>query len=308
MFAPEAMPGQDRTRDAMATPQDLDPRREREPDDVARMGEGYFILGMAVQVGLVGLVGLALVGVQGLGFLTLGTAVALAGLAIGVLAIGSILTLASLRHTLNVVYDQDNRIDRLAQRLGAITEDLGVGDEEVGWGTAGPPEMDVAPPPQGPEDPSERRPSPGPGSGPDPLEEAQTYSPIEVPGIDAEATEELAEMDVDDTSDLWEADPMYVAGRLGAEPDEVRRWQAMAQLMTIEGVDGEAAEHLSRAGITTLEQLAHETPERVMRRLDEVETGEQASVDPQQAHDWIQGARVRAEAAAGTSSSEGAEA
>lgn len=293
----------------MAAPQDRDTGREREQrrDDISRMGEGYFILGMAVQVGLVGLVGLALVGVQGMGFLTLGTAIALAGLAIGVLAIGSILTLASLRHTLNVVYDQDNRIDRLAQRLGAVTDELRVGDEEVGWET---PAMDVQPPPAPPgarEDPNERRPSPGPGPGPDPLEGTQTYAPIEVPGIDAEVTEQLTEIDVDDTRELWEANPMYVAGRLETEPDEVRRWQAMARLMAIEGIDGEAAEHLSRAGVTSLSQLAHETPERLLRRVSESASGmEQVPIDPQQAHDWIQAARAQAEA--GSASSEGAEA
>lgn len=262
------------------------------------MGEGYFILGMAVQVGLVGLVGLALIGVQGIGFLSLGTAVALAGLSIGILAIGSILTLASLRHTLNVVHGQENRIDRIARRVGTVTEELGVGDEGVDWGaepstSAAPPPLDE--PPRARQDPRERRPSPGPGSGPDPLEHAETYPPTEVPGIDEEDARLLEEIGIEDTGELWDANAMYVAGRLEAEPEEVRRWQALARVMAIEGVDGEAARRLAEAGVGSIEQLGHETPERLMRRLEE--TGPEGTIDPQRAHDWIEAARAHREAA-----------
>lgn len=286
--------------DVMATPRDPAPERGTERQGAERLGEGYFILGMAVQVGLVGLVGLALIGVQGIGFLSLGTAIALAGLAIGILAIGSILTLASLRHTLNVVYDQDDRIDRLTQRLGRLSEELGVGGTSDAWGDEQgamevPPPLDE--PPRAREDPRERRPSPGPSSRPDPLEDAQTHAPVEVPGIDPEASERLAQMGVSDTRELWDANAMYVAGRLEADPEEVRRWQALARLMAIEGIDGDAADRLARAGVTSVEQLAHETPERLMRNLAEGETGsESSSIDPQQAHDWIQGARAHVEA------------
>lgn len=262
------------------------------------MGEGYFILGMAVQVGLVGLVGLALIGVQGIGFLSLGTAIALAGLAIGILAIGSILTLASLRHTLNVVHGQGNRIDRLAQRVGAITEQLRVGDEEVDWGPE-PPRAAMPPPldevPRAREDPRERRPSPGPDAPPDPLEDAETYPPSDVPGLDAEDEAVLDDMGIEDTADLWDANAMYVAGRLEAEPEEVRRWQSLARMMAIEGIDGEAAGRLAEAGVSSIEQLGHETPERLMRRMEE--TGVEATIDPQQAHDWIEAARAHREAA-----------
>jgi hypothetical protein len=278
----------------MATPRDpASGETETEDEGVGRLGEGYFILGMAVQVGLVGLVGLALVGVQGLGFLTLGTAVALAGLAIGVLAVGSILTLASLRHTLNVVHDHGNRLDQLAQRVGAFSEELRGG--EGGWSPQS--EMEVAPPlepARGSGDPRERRPTPGPGPGPDPLEGGPTYPVGEVPGIGAEAGRQLVEAGIEDTRDLSRADAMYVAGRLDAAPVAVERWQSLARLMALEGVDASTAERLSEAGVTSVAELAHETPERLMRRLGE--TPEEAGVDPQQAHDWIQAARARFEA------------
>lgn len=252
---------------------------------------------MAVQVGLVGLVGLALIGVQGVGFLSLGTAVALAGLAIGILAVGTILTLASLRHTLNVVYDQGNRLDQLAARVGALADELRVGDEAVGWGTEEPTDMDLtanltAERGRMREDPRERKPEPGPGSPPDPLERGETHALIDVPGLDAESVDRLNEVGITDTQELWSGDPVYMAGSLGVEPQQVERWQTMAELMALEGIDGEDAEMLTRAGIGSVDELRHETPERLMRRVDETESVERVgALDPQQAHDWIEAAR-----------------
>jgi hypothetical protein len=283
----------------MDAPGDAEPDQDRER--VQRLGEGYFILGMAVQVGLVGLVGLALVGVQGVGFLTLGTAVALAGLAIGVLAVGTILTLASLRHALNLVYEQDSRLDQLAERVGAISQELR-SDEEMGWGSA----PEVAPPlgagslARG--DPRDRRPEPGPGGGPDPLEGGEAHDPSEVPGLAAGDGERLREAGVEDTRDLGKVNTMYVAGLLEASPDDVERWQALARLMAIEGIDGARAARLADEGLGSVEALAHESPERVARWL----SGEEAArdVDTRQAQAWIDQARAHVETAEGRPSGE----
>jgi hypothetical protein len=278
----------------MATPSDREPSSGPDREAMGRMGEGYFILGMAVQVGLVGLVGLALVGVQGLGFISLGTAVALAGLAIGVLAVGTILTLASLRHTLNVLYDHDDRIDRVAERVGRLAQEVR-GDEAVGWKGE---EMDLtahrpherAPP----SDPQERRPEPGPGSPPDPLQHEPVHPIVDVPGIDEDQAERLADLEVEDTDQLRARDTMYLAGQLQEQPGTVRRWQATADLMTVEGVGGEQALMMAEASLGSVDELAHESPERLMARIEEADVGESAPpVGPQQADRWIQAARRR---------------
>lgn len=294
----------------MGTPSDLFETSGGPREGRRHLGESYFVLGMAVQVGLVGLVGLALIGVQGMGFITMGTAMALAGLAIGILAVGSILTLASLRYTMNVLYEHDDQLESLGERQAAMANELGMaGDVAVGWGTTAAEEEYAPPPletgeaedtqrgPDRPSDPMERRPDPGPGSGPDPMVGGQVHSVIEVEGIDAEAAQTLNEMGIVDTEDLFAANTMYVAGRLELEPEEVEQWQSTAEFMAVEGISNAEAELLADVGFTSLAELSHETPERVLRRIEQREgdlttemTGENVGVRMVQG--WIEAARA----------------
>jgi len=83
---------------------------------------------------------------------------------------------------------------------------------------------------------------------------------------------------------------------LGVDRQRLSEWLSHAELMTIKGIDGRAAEVLANIGITSLEKLAKQNPEELLTAYNaEVERMGHASVRPvtqSQLETWINSARV----------------
>jgi predicted flap endonuclease-1-like 5' DNA nuclease len=95
---------------------------------------------------------------------------------------------------------------------------------------------------------------------------------------------------------LIAVDADKVGNAIGATPELVKEWQAMAALLRLKGVGPQYAEVLVRAGITSVKQLAAETPESVSQKIRDVEKGRKSriqggEVTPAVALRWIDAAR-----------------
>lgn len=92
---------------------------------------------------------------------------------------------------------------------------------------------------------------------------------------------------------LVAVDANHVGNLIGATPELVRQWQAMAELMRIDGVGSAGAEALVAAGIFSARQLAAETPEGVAQKVRDAgrKARSGAEVTPAVAQRWIDAAR-----------------
>ncbi|HEX2065717.1 MAG TPA: DUF4332 domain-containing protein, partial [Candidatus Thermoplasmatota archaeon] len=93
-------------------------------------------------------------------------------------------------------------------------------------------------------------------------------------------------------------DANHVGNLIGATPELVRQWQAMAELMRLKDVGSAGAEALVAAGILSAKQLAAETAEAVSQRVREAGRKARAGVDvtPAVAQRWIDAARAGGQA------------
>jgi predicted flap endonuclease-1-like 5' DNA nuclease len=95
---------------------------------------------------------------------------------------------------------------------------------------------------------------------------------------------------------LVAVDANHVGNLIGATPELVKQWQAMAELLRLKGVGPQSAEVLVAAGILSTKQLAAETPESVSRKVKDAERGRKTriqgqDVTPAVAQHWIEAAR-----------------
>jgi len=95
---------------------------------------------------------------------------------------------------------------------------------------------------------------------------------------------------------LVAVDANQIGNLIGATPELVKQWQAMAQLMRLKGVGAQSAEVLVVAGILSTAQLAAETAESVARKVADAERGRKTriqgqTVTPAVAQRWIDAAR-----------------
>lgn len=95
---------------------------------------------------------------------------------------------------------------------------------------------------------------------------------------------------------LVAVDANHIGSLIGATPELVKQWQAMAELLRLKGVGPQSAEVLVAAGILSVKQLAAETAESVSRKVKDAERGRKTriqgqDVTPAVAQRWIDAAR-----------------
>lgn len=93
--------------------------------------------------------------------------------------------------------------------------------------------------------------------------------PVEdVEGIGETYGRQLAEIGIEDTRDLWNADVDRLAEALDASPKTVTRWQQMAELIAIDGIGPQYAELLARSGIHSVDDLARADAEELVEAIE----------------------------------------
>ncbi len=95
------------------------------------------------------------------------------------------------------------------------------------------------------------------------------HNVIDVEGIGPVFAERLRQLGVKTTSRLCYEDPTSLAERLDVPVKRVEQWQAMAELMKINGVGPQYAEALARAGITGIQELKRRTPRAVSDQVND---------------------------------------
>ena len=95
---------------------------------------------------------------------------------------------------------------------------------------------------------------------------------------------------------LVAVDANHVGNLIGATPELVKQWQAMAALLRLKGVGPQSAEVLVAAGILSVQQLAAESAENVSRKVKDAERGRKTriqgqDVSPAVAQKWIDAAK-----------------
>ncbi|MEA3202583.1 MAG: hypothetical protein QOI63_249 [Thermoplasmata archaeon] len=95
---------------------------------------------------------------------------------------------------------------------------------------------------------------------------------------------------------LVAVDANHVGNLIGATPELVKQWQAMAELLRLKGVGPQSAEVLVAAGVLSVKQLAAETAESVSRKVKDAERGRKSRIQGQEvtpavAQKWIDAAR-----------------
>jgi predicted flap endonuclease-1-like 5' DNA nuclease len=118
-----------------------------------------------------------------------------------------------------------------------------------------------------------------------------------VQGIGEDEAHILADMGIEDTEQLWMANAKLVADHLGRDTRTVRRWQHQAELMALPSVGGRSAEILTRSGVHTIAELAAWEPRRLTQRLEDQRVSfdtepEEDLVDRGRVESWIENARV----------------
>jgi len=84
-------------------------------------------------------------------------------------------------------------------------------------------------------------------------------------GIGPEYNKGLKAMGIKNTQQLWEADPIKVANKIGAPVSSVRSWQSMAELVSVKDIGPQYAELLERSGIHTIDQLKNYDTDRLLK-------------------------------------------
>lgn len=111
----------------------------------------------------------------------------------------------------------------------------------------------------------------------------------DVEGIGSTFSQALAAEGIEDTEQLWVADPEVLAERLDVAKRRVRSWQDQAELMALNGVGPQYAELMVRAGIRSIGELAVWEPDPLLKAVED----KQAELDVR-----IQGAKLTEKRAA----------
>jgi predicted flap endonuclease-1-like 5' DNA nuclease len=159
----------------------------------------------------------------------------------------------------------DERIDELQARLEAIDAELASLTQRTRWSADASPFGDI-------------------------------HETDVVTGIHQDERRQLAELGIDDTEQLWMANPKRVAGRLDRDTRTVRRWQQRAELLALPHVGSRSAEILTEAGVRSIPELAAWDPldlvEHLDRRRGAIDSEpEEGLVSPSRAEVWVDNAR-----------------
>ena len=117
----------------------------------------------------------------------------------------------------------------------------------------------------------------------------------QIEGIRADQVLRLGSIGIHTASQLRRANAQDVARELRTWPNQVRHWQALAELMRVEGVDTDAAEALDAAGIHDVHELGEADPDALARRMAALKEADVPTVhlpvDPDRVRDWVEQAR-----------------
>lgn len=266
-----------------------EPAGSRESADRASdsRGRGYTIAGIGLTVALVTVVVIGLTGVVGIGILSPGEAFFVLGAGMAILGMAMAGMLFSMHHTLNVLKDQQATIDALQdERVRAASEEQDRTDrsqeEEIAELRSRLAERDAA------------------NNGGDGRAHAAPFGDvhpvIDVEGIGEAFAADLADLDILDTKQLWQANPDTVASALDIPRKTVRSWQRMTELMALEDVGPQYAELLVRARITSIEQLSEMTPADVAAAVQKAEGDREVRIQgnkigKKHTKTWVEAAR-----------------
>ena len=241
----------------------------RSMTEVARkQGSFYARLGILMLAGFVVVFGLAVMGLPTLGLLTLEAAlVAIAG-AIVVLGTAQLASLLAMRKTMRAVAMHEGLILEQAERHAELATQMAQRfHHEQETRDQRQDEMIAAIEARLAAKGTTRARATTPKTEPF----GDVHRVVDVEGIGAHYAGALAQIGIENTRQLWNADAAYVAGHLLIAPRTVENWQAMAELMAVKGIGPQYAELLVRMGIRTIEKLRHETPEHLARAVSRFE-------------------------------------
>lgn len=266
-----------------------EPAGTRESNEQASQdrGRGYTLAGVALTVALVGVVVIGLAGVVGIGVLSPGEAFFVLGAGMTVLGMAMAGMLFSMHHTLNLLKDQQSTIDALQdEHSRAVSKEQERVDRSQ--------EEEIA---ELRSRLADRSAATNGGAGPGQTTPFGDVHPvIDVEGIGEEFTADLGELNIEDTEQLWQADPDAVASALDIPRKRVRSWQRMTELMALQDVGPQYAELLVRARITSIEQLSEMTPADVLDAVQKAEGDREVRIQgnkigEKHTRKWIQAAR-----------------
>lgn len=249
-------------------------------------GRGYTFAGVGLTVTLALIVVVGLAGVVGIGILSPGEAFFVLGAAMAVLSVAVAGLLFSMHRTLDLLKEQQATIDTLQdERFRAVSEEQGRTDRDQED------DIDQLQSQLADEDPSTNgRPGLATPFG-------DVHPVIDVEGIGEDFSPQLGKLDIEDTAQLWQADPDTVASALEIPRKTVRSWQRMAELMALQDVGPQYAELLVRARITSIEQLSEMTPADVAEAVQQAEGDREVriqgnTIGEKHTKTWIEAARL----------------
>lgn len=246
-------------------------------------GNFYYGMGFALLAGLLAVVVLGLFGITSLGVFSVSTAMAMIAVAITLLGAVSFVTLTTLRRTLGLLSHHETALAAQADRhadLAAMVQSQRQAEQVIRDRNQ---DADVAAV-SARQDASfiegqrriERRRAARAVARPlgrtaDPFSGGQIHPVRDVEGIGDHYGKLLDKMGLQDTRQLWNADAAHVAGALNITPPVVDGWQCMAELMAVAGVGKQYAELLVRSNVSSIDELATQTPESLLDRIHRVE-------------------------------------
>lgn len=263
--------------------------KETRAKTARRRGNFYDAIGVTLLVGLLVVVGLGVLGITSLGWFSLSTGMAMIGLAIGLVAMVSFITLVSMRRTLSLVTDMETALVDQADRHAALAArnqaewkaaqvqrdrnqdalvaELSRRQDSSEMTSAIEAEMNRS-------DRADRLHGSysliGSGDG-DPFKDGDIHPVQDVEGIAEHFGPLLDQMGITDTEKLWHADTGEVAQVLKVSPLVVEQWKCQCELMAIDDIGKQYAELLVRSGVGSIRELSAQDPERLLRRIGRLE-------------------------------------
>lgn len=106
----------------------------------------------------------------------------------------------------------------------------------------------------------------------------------------------LEKMGIRTVGELRRASVGEMAVKTGANETTVRQWQAMGDLMNLEGVGPQFAEQLVRSGVTSIPQLAEQKPKELVAAVEKTNAARQtpiqgAGIQEKQAKNFVKAAK-----------------
>jgi predicted flap endonuclease-1-like 5' DNA nuclease len=260
------------------------------PEVARKQGNLHVGIGIAMVVGLLAVLAIGAAGVPAFGIFTLQSALFMAAGAIIVLGAAQLASVIALRSTMKSLALHEARVVEATKQSSPPTAAIPrytavpemVGREATGFPTAARIKSQESSTVFG-----------------------QVHPVRSVEGVGPYYSNALASMGVENTRQLWEAYPAYVAGRLAIATKTVENWQCMCELMAVNGIGPQYAELLLRAGVRSIPQLQAESPETLLRKIEQLEGLRERRVQRNPVgtglvDGWIEAARMHEEEAPAT--------